>query len=144
MTPEIRPLKDIEAVPWLAQAARDEGFAFLDRLVEEWETGVNRFDSDGELLFGAFDEGRLVATGGLTRQREDLGRLRRIYVHPQWRGQGIATGMVVRILAEAGERFPEVVLYTDNPAAARLYERLGFVPESPDGPDHATHRRRLS
>lgn len=33
-----------------------------------------------------------------------------------------------------------LVLYAETPEALRLYARLGFVPESPDGPDHATHR----
>lgn len=137
---EIRQLSDGENVAALAEVARAEGFEFLDRLLREWRDGVNRFDGEGEALFGAFREGRLVGTGGLTRQRADLGRVRRVYVHPEWRRSGVATAILADVLALARSRYPAVVLYTETPEAARLYERMGFLPESTDGPDHATHR----
>lgn len=47
----------------------------------------------------------------------------------EYRGQGIGTGLLARVLADAAERFPGVSLSVDddNPAK-RLYLRAGFTP----------------
>lgn len=137
---KIKALLDISFVEPLAAVARDEGFNFLDRLIREWKDGTNRFEKPGEVIYGAFVEGVLVGTGGLTFQRESLGRVRRVYVHPDFRRQGIAKSLMDAVLAFAKERYPVVVLYTETTEAKQMYERMGFIPESPDGPDHATHR----
>jgi len=48
------------------------------------------------------------------------------------------------LIARAETTFTTLVLYTDNPDAARLYEHFGFIPEEPTfTPDHATHRLNL-
>ena len=56
-----------------------------------------------------------------------------IAVLPDYRGQGIGTELLTRILQTAKDHYPAISLSTrsDNPAA-RLYERMGFtkVPES--------------
>jgi hypothetical protein len=58
----------------------DEGFGFIDRLIDDWLTGVNRFENPGELFIGGFQEGRLLAVCGLNRDpytdRDGVGRLR--------------------------------------------------------------------
>ncbi len=124
----------------LATVARAEGFAFLDRLVAEWTDGTNRFDRSDEVLFGAFIDGELVGTAGLTHQREELGRVRRVYVHPVHRSKGIATALMTEVLAFAQTHYSTLVLFSETPEAFRLYERLGFAPENPTGRDRATHR----
>lgn len=128
----------------LAGVARGEGFVFLDRLLAEWESGAERFEGPGEILFGAFVGEALVGTGGLTGQRAGLGRVRRMYVHPEFRRRGIAAALLEAVIAEARAHHRGVVLYTETPEAAALYEREGFRPESPDGPDHAIHRLALT
>jgi GNAT superfamily N-acetyltransferase len=137
----IERLTDVEAVRELAKVARSEGFAFLDRLISEWVDGTNRFARSDEILFGAFVDGRLVGTAGLTFQRARTGRVRRVYVHPDYRRQGIAGALMAEVLSFAQDRYIELVLFAETPEAFRLYERLGFVFESSEGPDHATHRR---
>ena len=127
----------------LAKAARGEGFNFLDRLVREWHDGINRFDTEDEALFGAYVGGELVGTAGVTRQGPRLGRVRRVYVNPSHRRGGIAGRLMAEVLRFAHGKYDELVLFTDTEGAARMYERLGFVRESSDGPDHATHRLRL-
>lgn len=142
MVPEakIKALLDVSHAGPLAAVARDEGFNFLDRLIREWQDGTNRFEKPGEVIYGAFVDDVLVGTGGLTFQREGVGRVRRVYVHPDFRRQGIAKSLMDAILAYARERYPVVVLYTETTEAKQMYEGMGFIPESPDGPDHATHR----
>lgn len=78
----IRRLVAPDDVLPLALAAHGEGFTFLGRLLAEWADGTNRFERPGEALFGAYSDGALVGTAGLTRQGERLGRVRRVYVHP--------------------------------------------------------------
>ena len=136
----VRRLIDLVALPPLAAAARAEGFRFLDQLIDEWAEGTNRFDGWGEALFGAFVGDELVGTAGLTRQGERLGRVRRVYVRPDRRRLGIAEALMREVLASARPHFNALVLYAETPEAFRLYERFGFRWESPDGPDHATHR----
>lgn len=99
-----------------------------------------RFEEDGEALFGAFVDDRLVGTAGLTRQGPRLGRLRRVYVSPAYRRRGIAKALVGVVLNYAQSHLSEVVLFAERDEAKRLYESFGFQSESPDGRDRATHR----
>ena len=122
-----------------------EGYNFLDTLMREWETGANRFDAPGETLLGRFEGGKFVeahfvAIGGLNRdpfaEQPEIGRLRRIYVRAAWRGKGIGAMLVTALVMQARGHFRCVRLRAENPAAARLYERMGFLPiVNPD----ATH-----
>jgi GNAT superfamily N-acetyltransferase len=124
----------------LRQEACDEGYDFLDTLVEEWASAANRFDGPGEVLCGYIDQGLLVAVGGLTLDpfagRPDMGRIRRVYVKSAWRNRGIGRVLVSALVDHARTHFSCVRLRAENALAARLYESMGFVPiESPD----ATH-----
>jgi len=120
-------------VPGLEQLqaeALQEGFLFIERLWTEWENGKNRFTGPGEKLFGCMDQAVLVAIGGLNQDpfdgRRGIGRIRRIYVRPGWRNQGIGQALVHTLVENARTTFTALHLRTDNPAAARLYERIGF------------------
>ena len=97
---ELRALAYCEALfaPLLAEAA-GEGHAFLARLRDEWQSGVLRFERPGEILLGAFGDGRLIGIGSI---------------------------LVARLLEHASADFHVVRLSTDSAEAARLYERLGF------------------
>jgi ribosomal protein S18 acetylase RimI-like enzyme len=133
-------LAGIGEIEPLAELARQEGFAFVDRLQDEWKAHTNRFDKPGEALLGAYNNDILVGIAGLTLQAPSLGRIRRVYVHPGFRRLGIASRLLEELLAIALQNYSAVVLFTDNPAAAAFYERLGFVPEAVDGHHHSTHR----
>jgi GNAT superfamily N-acetyltransferase len=130
----------IPGIELLQADARQEGYNFVDRLIEEWASGVNRFDVPGEILLGDLDQGLLVAVGGLNVDpfagRSDMGRLRRVYVRPAWRNRGIGGALVASLVEHARKGFSCVRLRAENADAARLYESMGFVPiSSPD----ATH-----
>jgi GNAT superfamily N-acetyltransferase len=124
----------------LQSEAREEGYSFIQTLVEEWVTGSNRFDAPGEVLCGYLDQGVLVAVGGLNCDpfagRADVGRIRRVYVRQAWRNKGIGRALMTTLVDEARKHFRCVRLRAENSGAARLYESMGFAPiASP----HATH-----
>lgn len=134
----------IAGIEELRAEARAEGYNFIEALVEDWASGVNRFDGPGEMLCGHLDQDRLAAVGGLNRDPfadcDAVGRIRRVYVRTAWRNRGIGTALVSELVDEARGHFHCVSLRAENSDAARLYERIGFVPI--DNPD-ATHILRF-
>ena len=127
----------IPGIERLQQEACDEGYDFIQTLVDEWASATNRFDGPGEILRGYVDQGLLVAVGGVTRDpfagRPDMGRIRRVYVRSAWRNRGIGRALVAALVDHARAHFSCVRLRAENALAARLYESMGFVPiESPD------------
>jgi GNAT superfamily N-acetyltransferase len=130
----------VPGVEQLRAEAQAEGYDFIETLVDDWASTANRFDAPGEGLFGLFDEGVLVAVGGVNSdpfaRDAQIGRIRRVYVRPAWRNKGVGRALVSALVEEARKSFARVRLRAENADAARLYERLGFVPiENPD----ATH-----
>ena len=132
------------AVQPLVTESEQAGMQLVRRLVEEWRDGSNRFDRPGEALFSAWREERLVGVCGLNvdpYERDDgIGRVRHLYVLVDARRHGVARALMAETLAAARGRFPTLRLSTGNPAAARLYESLGFLPVTEP---HCTHRVNL-
>lgn len=128
----------------LVDDSERHGLSLVRRLVDEWSSGVNRFDRPGEALFVARRGIRPVGVCGLNVDpyagREDVGRVRHLYVLATDRRLGIGERLVVKVIAVAWERFDRLQLRTNNPGAAALYERLGF--RRCDAAD-ATHRMDL-
>lgn len=137
----------------LRAGAAAEGFRFLDRLAQDWETGGNRFDGAGEVLLGARaadsprdspEDGALLGLCGLNRDPytagEEVGRLRHLYVRPGARRRGVASALVACLLRHAAGSFHTVRLRTDTADAALFYQRHGFRPVVSA---EATHQRRL-
>jgi GNAT superfamily N-acetyltransferase len=124
----------------LQSEARQEGYEFIDTLVEEWASAKNRFDAPGETLCGCLDQDLLVAVGALSRDpfagRPEIGRIRKVYVREAWRRKGVGRALVSALVDQARTHFRCVRLSAENDGATRLYQSLGFVPIS--GPD-ATH-----
>jgi GNAT superfamily N-acetyltransferase len=116
------------------------------RLIEEWRSGANRFDRPGEALFGARGAGPLLAVCGLNVDpyagHERVGRVRHLYVLSTSRRTGVGKQLVLRVIQAAHGQFDELRLRTNNPAAARLYEALGF--KLCDDPGDYTHLAKLA
>src|SRR5687768_3503278 len=128
----------------LVMDSEAQGVRFVRRLVDEWATGVNRFDQPGEALFVARRAGAVVGVCGLNidpyvgRDGERrVGRVRHLYVVSTHRRLGIGDRLLGEVLAAARGVFELVRLRTGNPAAAALYERHGFRPTG--GEPHCTH-----
>lgn len=141
---DIQRLTTLDGVEALAETARPEGFRMVDRLRQEWADGTQRFDQPGEQLFGAYVSGQLLGIGGVTRQDATTGRVRRVYVLPDFRRHGIATSLLGKILEVSRPHYVKIVLHTDIPNAARFYETNGFLREVVGGPGEVTHSMNFS
>ena len=134
-TPAISPLRrpdlDLGA---LIDESEQAGLRFVRRLVEEWASGANRFDRPGEELFGAWVDGRVVGVCGLNvdpyTTTPKTGRVRHLYILPTSRRHGVGGQLVSEVIRVARGPFERLRLRTQNPAAARLYEALGFRPRA--------------
>jgi ribosomal protein S18 acetylase RimI-like enzyme len=129
----------------LVAESEQAGLSLVRRLVDEWGNGANRFDRPGEALFGAWVDGRLVGVCGLNVDPyagdARVGRVRHLYVLNASRRLGVARALMAKVLAAARDRFDTLRLSTRNPAAARLYEALGFHPVAQRD---CTHRLELT
>jgi GNAT superfamily N-acetyltransferase len=109
-----------------------EGWRFVRRLADDWAAGTNRFDRPGEVLLAASADGTLAGGCGLSADpyagNPAVGRVRRLYVLPPFRGRGVGRLLVQAILESARGRFRSVRVRTESAAAGRFYEGLGFVP----------------
>jgi GNAT superfamily N-acetyltransferase len=114
----------------LVAESERHGQRFVRRLVDEWASGVNRFDRPGEAFFVARLDGRVVGVCGLNvdpyAARPGIGRVRHLYVEVAHRRHGVGRELVAAVVAAARGRFDTLRLRTSNPEAARLYERMGF------------------
>ena len=114
----------------LIKLSQKEGFRFLDRFRTEWENGKNQFDGQGEGIFQLTINGKLVGLVGLNRdpywQDALIGRLRRLYIHPEYRNKGLGRKLVAFILDFAKAHFQLITLRTDQKVAAQFYLALGF------------------
>src|SRR5271168_4218613 len=108
------------------------GYRFLRRVVDEWESGVNRFSRPGEALLIAEMSGRWVGICGLSidpyLDDPRVGRVRNVYVLADRRGMGIGRRLVEEAIARARGHFDRLRLRGEEAGPARLYESLGFRP----------------
>ena len=49
----------------LVKEAKDEGRQFVQRTIDDWHSGANRFDMAGEQLWGLASGATLIGIGGL-------------------------------------------------------------------------------
>jgi len=106
------------------------GLRLVRRLVDEWTSGANRFERPGEALFIARIAGEIVGVCGLNLDpyaaAPTTGRVRHLYVLLAHRRRGVGRRLMAEVVTAARGRFERLHLRTQNPAAAALYERLGF------------------
>jgi N-acetylglutamate synthase-like GNAT family acetyltransferase len=114
----------------LVRDSTEAGYRFVRRLVAEWGAGDNRFDQEGEALFVARHEGRLVGVCGLNRDPfapGRTGRVRHLYVLGHMRRSGIGAALLSRVIEHARGPFRALHLRAADDSAARFFEARGFV-----------------
>jgi len=105
----------------------DEGILASDGITDVGAAWLRLWGS-GEAGFGFVDE----ATPELS-----------VAVRPAYRGRGVGTALIRRLLAGADTRFPAVSLsVTEANPAVRLYLRLGFRPVASNNGSLTMLRRR--
>lgn len=130
----------------LMMESKEDGYHFLERLVNDYKNGANTFDKRGEGLYGVYNEkGILIAIGGINidpyLNDPEIGRLRRFYVLKEYRRKGIGRFLVNQILFAARRTFKEVVLHSDTDDVECFYTSLGFSKSF--GDLNSTHHIKL-
>jgi N-acetylglutamate synthase-like GNAT family acetyltransferase len=133
---------DMELVP----ASVGEAFAPIQWLKEQWRDGSNQFSQPGEAFYVARIDGRLVGVCGLNRdpyvKESSSGRLRRLYVLPDFRRKGIGRRLVLCALEEARPHFAVVNLRTFDDESAAFFEAIGF--QKVENNEGLTHRKAIA
>lgn len=118
-----------ELVAMLAESS-NEGFRHIERLIHEYETGINTFQQEDEALFECRVHDKVVGICGLNRdpysEMTDTGRIRRLYVMREFRRHGVGRRLMDAVIQKAGNHYARLVLYTDQPVAESFYRDLGF------------------
>ena len=129
-----------ESFEVLAEAARAEGYSFLDRLNARWHDDAYLDDADAS-LFGAFDVGDLIAIGAQTFDEYDPSpdhrRIRHFYVHPDVRRTGVGRALASALIQQAFQLAPLLHLRATHDQSRAFWDVMGF--ERVDRPDRS-HR----
>jgi GNAT superfamily N-acetyltransferase len=114
----------------LLNESKINGYDFIQRTIDDWNSGVNKFSKPGEKLWGLVLATDLIAIGGINLDPyvEDIniGRVRHLYVQESHRRKGYATLLMNAIINKGRQHFNVLRLFTDNPAASEFYSTLGF------------------
>ena len=128
----------------LRAEAEAEGFSHIERLVTEWESRSQRFQLDGEALFAALLDDRLSGIGGITHDPilppELALRVRRFYVRPEGRRQGVGRALLRRITEHGLRHAPVLVVNAATPLAASFFQGCGFTAVEEPGFTHRLTR----
>ena len=122
------------------EALEREPRAFISAAEDHSHTTIEvsaariRSAGPGSFLLGAFHDGNLAGTAGFHREQElksrHKGRVWGVYVTEACRGRGIGralmTGLIDRARNAPGLEQIILTVTTEQVAAARLYESLGF------------------
>jgi GNAT superfamily N-acetyltransferase len=120
---------NFDNITQLLNQSQEEGFRHIVRLVNDYLSGTNRFNKPGEALFIAFDEEVTVGICGLNLDpftNGHVGRVRRLYVLPEYRNHGIGRRLIEEIIGKANDIYDQLVLKTDSEKASKFYKSLGF------------------
>lgn len=117
-----------------------QGHRFVRRLIEEMSDGRNRFDKEGEALFVAENDGKILGVCGLNQDamsgRPKTARLRHLFIDPMARGNGVGTALVRTCIDLARQHADLIVLRTYCADASAFYGRIGFRASSLEGATH--------
>jgi putative acetyltransferase len=96
---------------------------------------------NGGTFLVILDGERIIGTGALRRMEDTVGEIKRLWLLPEYHGQGLGYQMMMRLLAEARARGYLKVRLQTSPAyqqrAFTFYQRLGFykIPRYGNDPD---------
>ena len=130
-------LRTVEPTDPAAVEAVGHYFAELDRRFPTgFDAGEGAHDAESMASgAGAFvvatSDGRPVACGGVQQVRPGVGEVKRMWVHPEWRGAGLGSRMLRHLEAEAARLGHRRIVLDTNATlveAISMYERAGYSP----------------
>ncbi len=100
-----------------------------------WESRLSEEQQASDVVFGAFDEHRLVGVAGLSFETREKAHhkatLFGMYVPSEFRQRGVGRELVMAALEHAKSRsrvkLVQLTVTHGNAAAQALYERCGFI-----------------
>lgn len=121
----------------VAELLRERDAYFSELYADTQDRNARAVDltQDALVFFTVRREGRLAGCGALV-QGPDFGELKRFFLRPAYRGQGLGRRLVQAIEAEARRRgCPRLMLETGvlQPDAIALYRGQGFGERGPFG-----------
>lgn len=147
----------LDVVDPASAPARTAVAAYFVELDETFEGGFDAAAgaADEQVLGGATgrflvarSEGVVMGCGGLQSLAHDIGEIKRMWVHPDWRGLGLAGRLLRRLEQEAADLGHRVVRLDTNSSLAdalAMYRAAGYVeiPRYNDNPypDHWFEKR---
>lgn len=124
-----------------------EGYDFIQKLWDEYQSGVNAFRDNGAVLLGIYEGDQLVGIGGVhpdpyLKDTDAIGRIRHVYVMPGHRRGGIGGELVRALIARSSDTFNTFTLRTMTEHGRAFYTAIGFS----DAPryENATHWMTLA
>ena len=115
------------------QESSKEGLSFLKRFKAQYISGDNRFEAEGEGFFFYLQGDQLVAVCGVNidpyLDDPEVCRLRHLYVHPQFRKNGIGKKLTMHCIEFAKTNFQLMTLRTFDENASDFYKAVGFLQE---------------
>jgi GNAT superfamily N-acetyltransferase len=122
-----------------------EGYGFIQKLWDEYQSGKMTFCEDGAVLLGGYDEGRLIAIGGVHTDTyldsPTIGRIRHVYVLREYRRHGVGKKLVQGLIDHASNHYTVLTLRTLTDHGDAFYKSLGFSTEPHY--ENATHAMQL-
>ncbi len=124
--------KNISTLKPLGIEALKDEHRFVNRAIDKWKSGENKFSKPGENFWGLFVEKKCIAIGGLVtdnyikKNNGTIGRVKHVYVAKKYRGLGLSKIIMKLILDEAEKNFKFLRLSATDSIAFHLYESLGF------------------
>ena len=97
---KIEVVKELELkkIQHLVETSLEEGFNFVNRLVQEWEIGANRFERSNERFYIVKINDLVVGFGGINedpyKNNPKIGRVRHLYIAPSYRRKGIGEKLI--------------------------------------------------
>ncbi len=127
MIVEIEKL-NIKEIQYILSSAIDEGYNHIKRLIDDYQSNRNCFNALGEKLIGYKIDDLFVAICGLNVEQgnNSFARIRRLYVLPTYRNQGIGSKLVEHLINHAVDYFTGVTVNLGNLPVENFYYRLGF------------------
>jgi putative acetyltransferase len=129
----------------LEPAKTREGIALLERLDQELVKRypsqiIHGFDPEEIDRHGRFvvarSGSRAIGCGTLRTIRDTVGEIKRLFVEPSFRGQGVARSIIHMLETEARHRgitLLKAETGSKQPEAVRLFESSGFISIPPFG-----------
>lgn len=146
--PQVQPIPQLtfETLKPLLDSSIAEGYDFIQKLWDEYQSGVNTFSENGAVLLGVYEGDALVGIGGVHPDpylgEATIGRIRHVYVMPGHRRGGIGGELVRALIARSSGTFKTFTLRTMTDHGRAFYTAIGFS----DAPryENATHWMTLA